>query len=86
MGKNLTTIVNRLQTNPSLLMHEMGHTLGLTHGGYSFNNPGSAIDFTRTFGVNCKPNFQSVMNYMFQIRGLTGGAVSAEIDGGVWRP
>jgi hypothetical protein len=33
-------------------MHELGHTLGLAHGG------GDA--------VNCKPNYLSVMNYVFQ--------------------
>jgi uncharacterized repeat protein (TIGR01451 family) len=33
-------------------LHELGHNLGLNHGGDSF--------------VNCKPNYQSVMNYNFQ--------------------
>jgi hypothetical protein len=37
-------------------MHELGHNLGLLHGG-----PDS---------VNCKPNYQSVMNYLFQTHGL----------------
>ena len=37
-------------------MHELGHTLGLNHGG---NDP-----------VNYKPNYLSVMNYAFQMRGL----------------
>ncbi len=44
------------------IMHEMGHTLTLTHGGYD--------PATNTFGQNCKPNFLSVMNYLFQIHGL----------------
>jgi hypothetical protein len=35
------------------LMHELGHTLGLEHGGDE--------------GKNCKPNYVSVMNYAFQI-------------------
>lgn len=34
------------------LMHELGHTLGLGHGGGD--------------GTNCKPNYLSVMNYEFQ--------------------
>ena len=34
------------------VMHELGHNLGLQHGGGD--------------GVNCKPNYLSVMNYMFQ--------------------
>jgi hypothetical protein len=37
------------------LMHELGHTLGLRHGG---------ID-----EINCKPNYLSVMNYMRQFDG-----------------
>ena len=36
----------------STLMHELGHTLGLDHGG------GDAI--------NCKPNYLSIMNYTLQ--------------------
>ncbi len=36
------------------LMHELGHTLGLKHGG---------VDH-----VNCKPNYVSVMNYYWQTR------------------
>jgi hypothetical protein len=61
----------------STLMHELGHTLGLRHGGA----PGQP---------NCKPNYQSVMNYMNQATGLllpksSGGknsstSVSAVID------
>jgi hypothetical protein len=36
------------------IMHELGHTLGLGHGGGD--------------GTNCKPNYLSVMNYSFQTR------------------
>ncbi|MEQ1573768.1 MAG: Ig-like domain-containing protein [Vicinamibacterales bacterium] len=39
------------------LMHELGHTFQLRHGG--------ALD-----EPNCKPNYLSVMNYLFQLRGL----------------
>jgi hypothetical protein len=46
------------------LFHEIGHTLGLTHGGLYFDTPGS---FEPTFEANCKPNYQSVMNYLFQL-------------------
>ncbi|HEX8618118.1 MAG TPA: SBBP repeat-containing protein, partial [Thermoanaerobaculia bacterium] len=38
-----------LQVYP--LMHELGHNLGLAHGGSD--------------GINCKPNYLSVMNYSF---------------------
>ncbi|MFI5112170.1 MAG: hypothetical protein ACHP9S_05075 [Terriglobales bacterium] len=46
------------------MMHELGHTLALTHGGLYFDTPGSSVG---TIGPNCKPNFQSVMNYLFQV-------------------
>jgi hypothetical protein len=48
-------------------MHELGHTLALTHGGLSFDNlTQNSPDYTPTLGANCKSNYQSVMNYMFQ--------------------
>ncbi|MDH5671296.1 MAG: hypothetical protein OEZ06_04055 [Myxococcales bacterium] len=40
----------------SLFMHELGHTLGLAHGGSD--------------DINRKPNYLSVMNYSFTYRGL----------------
>jgi hypothetical protein len=43
----------------STLMHEFGHNLGLRHGGFE-NLP------------NYKPNYVSVMNYMYQLVGLPG--------------
>ncbi|MBZ5723020.1 MAG: hypothetical protein LAO03_21990, partial [Acidobacteriia bacterium] len=50
------------------LMHELGHSLGLTHGG-SYPVAGS---YALTLEPNCKPNFQSVMNYLFQVDLLDG--------------
>ena len=50
------------------LMHEMGHTLMLTHGG-ARGNP------------NCAPNYLSVMNYLFQLRGLQHGALDVDYSG-----
>ncbi len=40
------------------LMHELGHNLGLSHAG-NLRTP------------NCMPNYPSVMNYLYQTRGLT---------------
>ena len=50
----------------STFLHEEGHNLGLRHGGID-GQP------------NCKPNYQSVMNYLFQVRGLITAAGLAEI-------
>jgi len=47
-------------------MHELGHNLGLQHGGGD--------------GVNNKPNYISVMNYSFQFPGLTRGGVANIYD------
>ncbi len=48
------------------LAHELGHTFQLRHGGAATE-------------PNCKPNYLSVMNYLFQLRGLrkdAGGRLS----------
>jgi len=47
------------------IMHELGHTLGLRHGGHSDHN--------------CKPNYISVMNYNYQF-GIPRFGASAVID------
>jgi Legume lectin domain/YDG domain len=49
------------------LMHELGHNLDLSHGGLSTQ-------------PNCMPNYQSVMNYLYQTRGLTDAAGGEHID------
>jgi hypothetical protein len=40
-------------------LHELGHNLGLKHGGKD--------------DVNWKPNYLSVMNYIFQVKGIWNG-------------
>jgi hypothetical protein len=42
------------------IMHEFGHTLGLHHGGFE--------------DQNYKPNYFSIMNYMYQLNGLPADA------------
>ena len=44
------------------IMHEFGHNLGLFHGGNE--------------DVNYKPNYYSVMNYLYQLNGLSSSASS----------
>ena len=63
------------QTDPvqaGTFMHELGHSLGLTHGGLYYDTPGSYVP---TLEPNCKPNYQSVMSYQFQVDLLDNGAL-----------
>jgi len=53
-------------------MHELGHSLGLTHGGFYYDTPGSYVP---TVEPNCKPNYQSVMSYLFQVDLLDSGVL-----------
>lgn len=48
--------VGTVDQQAGTFMHELGHNLGLNHGGSD--------------GVNYKPNYLSVMSYAFQTRGL----------------
>ena len=56
LGGLTNDVGTRLQ-QAGTFMHELGHNLGLRHGG--------------TDGINYKPNYLSVMNYFFQTEGLT---------------
>ena len=58
------------QVQSGTLMHELGHSLGLTHGGISRTPVAGGYAFT--FEPNCKSNYLSVMNYMFQVDLLDG--------------
>ena len=51
----------------STLMHETGHNLFLRHGGQPLE-------------PNCKPNYQSIMSYLFQVRGLLDPAGMPHVD------
>lgn len=53
-GETLATCGER-EAESGTFMHEFGHTLGLRHGGSD--------------NINCKPNYFSVMNYLFQFPG-----------------
>ncbi|MBR6806855.1 MAG: VWA domain-containing protein [Clostridia bacterium] len=45
-------------------MHELGHTLGLSHGGFDDEGNNNHDQY--------KPNYLSIMNYLFQTTGLVG--------------
>lgn len=45
-------------------MHELGHTIGLSHGGFDHNGNNNHDNY--------KPNYLSIMNYSFQLSGLVG--------------
>jgi YVTN family beta-propeller protein len=62
LGKFEPTQAQLVNVQAGTLMHELGHTLGLTHGGRYYPNGGNLP----AFEPNCKPNYQSVMNYLFQ--------------------
>ncbi len=49
------------------LMHELGHNLDLSHAGWN-STP------------NCMPDYPSVMNYLYQTRGLTDAAGNEHLD------
>ena len=53
---NSYAVSNRIAV--AIFMHELGHTLGLKHGGSD--------------NINYKPNYLSIMNYLFQNTGLVG--------------
>jgi hypothetical protein len=58
--------VGSINEQAGTLMHELGHNLGLHHGGSD--------------DVNYKPNYLSVMNYSFQLQGVIKGGVGGVFD------
>jgi len=58
---------NKWQIKAGTFMHELGHTMALTHGGtFYYNLSKNPTDYTPSFEVNCKPNVQTSMSYLFQ--------------------
>ncbi len=60
-----TNGVGTVNEQAGTLMHELGHNLGLDHGG------GDAVNF--------KPNYLSVENYAFQVVGITSQTPSGTV-------
>ncbi len=59
--------VGTLLDQAGTLMHELGHNLGLSHGGWN-DTP------------TCMPDYPSVMNYLYQVAGLTDSAGNEHLD------
>jgi hypothetical protein len=59
--------VGTLLDQAGTLMHELGHNLGLSHGGW-YDTP------------TCMPDYPSVMNYLYQVAGLTDAQGNEHLD------
>ena len=65
--------VGTISEQTGTLLHELGHSLALSHGGtYTDTDPSNPSELF--YDLNCKPNFLSVMNYLFQVRGFADGS------------
>jgi len=78
--------VGTVTAQAGTLLHELGHTFFLTHGGTYYPNgvvtsgaaagqQGNNPPATASFGLNCNPAYISSMNYLFQIRGFPDGGI-----------
>ncbi len=61
----------------AVFMHELGHNLGLMHGGPLKAVGGISTDDTLT---DCKPNYFSVMNYLYEFSVGDWGYVDRPLD------
>lgn len=55
------------------IVHELGHSLGLGHGG--------PVDLSGS-SLNCKPGYESVMNYRYQFGGRNGKVMGVDYSRG----
>jgi len=83
-----TNQVGTITAEAGTLLHELGHTFFLTHGGTFFPNEAGVVTngasagqylnsppVVPIYGLNCNPGFLSSMNYLFQIRGFPDGGI-----------
>jgi len=68
--------VGSVNEQAGTFMHELGHTLGLLHGGNEDVDPGDP----ETEVFNHKPNYLSIMSYSFQTSGLIVGGEDGHFD------
>ncbi len=73
----------KLQVQAGTFMHELGHNLGLCHGGPLRDTAGRCNDLPvgHQLNVNHKPNYLSIMNYALAIR---DNATSRPLDYSRW--
>ena len=64
----------------STTFHELGHNLNLWHGGVAAIWGDQAAGTATYIEPNCKPNYQSSMNYLFQVHGLFDSAGVLHFD------
>src|SRR5688572_8456539 len=82
--------VGRPFARASTTFHELGHTLGLFHGGPETTTtgatwlPGAVVwgnpSTATLIEANCKPNYLSSMSYLFQIHGLFDSTDQIHLD------
>ena len=60
----------------STWLHELGHNLGLMHGG----SQALTVSPPDPLEPNCKPNYQSVMSYLYQVNGLIDATGERQIN------
>ena len=63
--------VGTLGVQTGTLLHELGHSMTLSHSGTYYNDPNNPS--VPSYELNCKPNYVSAMNYLFQVRGFVDG-------------
>lgn len=59
---------NTISMEKGTFLHELGHNLGLHHGGGFATHPSTGFPtWISGYNINCKPNYPSVMSYVRQI-------------------